>query len=152
MHPTYRRTSSRLALALVAFSFGVSACGEETPERAIYSLAHDLEHQGYDGACERVYPRSKLGPEARKALGLQAAAGEDWEPGQATCVEAFERGSLANFEFVEPRVRSVDSRSLKQSGDVTAIATARVALDGSRPETVPLVQVDGRWLVVPVGG
>lgn len=126
------------------------ACGEETPERAIYAIAHDLEHDGYAGACQRLYPGSRLPPAVRRALDFEQ--GPSWAPGDASCQRAFESGSLADFTLVEPRVRSVSTRSIRESGAVTAVATAQVAIDGERPVSVRLVELDGRWRVVPSSG
>ena len=128
----------------------MSACGEETPERAIYAVAHDLEHDGYESACERLYPGSRLSPAVRRALGFEQ--GPTWAPGGASCRRAFESGSLAEYTLVEPRVRSVSTRPLRGSGAVTAVATAQVAIDGERPVSVRLVELDGRWRVVPSSG
>ena len=125
----------------------MSACGDETPERAIYAIAHELEHDDYEGACRRLYPGSRLPAAARRALEFEQ--GPSWAPGAASCRRAFESGSLADFTLVEPRVRAVSTRSIGGSEAVTAVATAQVAIDGERPVSVRLVELDGRWRVVP---
>ena len=125
----------------------VSACGEETPERAIYAIAHELEHDDYEGACRRLYPGSRLPAVARRALDFEQ--GPSWAPGEASCRRAFESGSLARFALVEPRVRAVTKRSIRGSDAVAAVATAQVAIDGEPPTSVRLVDLDGRWRVVP---
>ena len=128
----------------------VVGCGDETPERAIYAVAHDLEHGAYRGACGRLFPSARLPMEARRALDVTSTDARTWDPDdEASCRRALESGSLANYELVEPRVRSVKTRSLEGSGEVTAIATARVALDGQSPTTIRLALVKERWRVVP---
>lgn len=136
---------------LLSAAATTTACGDETPARAIYALAHELEHDDFDGACERLYPGTRLRAEAQQALGLKPGARDgDWAPDARSCQRAFAGGGpLADFEFVEPRVRTFSSRSLNGSGEIAAIATAQVALDGRAPIPVRLVFVDDRWRVVP---
>ena len=136
-----------LVKGLILSAVVVSACGEETPERAIYAIAHDLEHDGYEGACRRLYPGSQLPAAARRALDFEQ--GPSWAPDEASCRRAFVSGSLADFTLVEPRVRAVSTRSISEAEPVTAVATAHVAIDGERPVSVRLVELDGRWRVVP---
>jgi hypothetical protein len=143
------RSPRRLLAASLAAAVAASGCGEDTPERAIYALAHDLEHGAYKGACGRLYPGASLPPEARRALGLDQVAGQSWSPDETSCRRALDGGALAGYGLVEPRVHSVTSRSLERSGDVEAIATAQVALEGRRPVPVRLALVDQRWRVVP---
>jgi hypothetical protein len=126
-----------------------SGCGDETPERAIYALAHDLEHGAHKGACGRLFPGSSLPPQARRALALERDAGPSWSPDEAGCQGALDGGALAGYELVEPRVRSVSLRPLEPSEAVEAIATAQVALDGRRPVTLKLARVDQCWRVIP---
>ena len=128
----------------------LSACGEETPERAIYAIAHDLEHDGYEDACRRLYPGSRLPAAVQRSLGFER--GPSWVPGESSCRRAFESGSLADFTLVEPRVRAVSARSIRGSAAVTAVATAQVAIDGEPPVPVRLVELGGRWRVVPTSG
>ena len=144
MSPTYCRSGTWLIVSLAA---AMPGCGDETPARAIYS--HDLEHGAYKGACGRLFPGTSLPPEARRALGLNRDVGPSWRPDEASCRRALDGGALDGYELVEPRVRTVRSRPLERSGDVEAIATAQVALDGRRPITLRLALVDQRWRVVP---
>ena len=134
---------------LLAATAAAAGCGDETPERAIYSLAHDLEHGAYKGACGRLFPGTSLPSDARRALALDRDLVPSWRPDEAGCRRALKDGSLAGYELVEPRVRSVSIRPLKRSNQVEAIATAQVALDGRRPVTLRLALVDQRWRVVP---
>ena len=136
-------------LVTMAAAAGTVGCGDETPARAIYSLAHDLEHGAFKGACGRLFPGTSLPLEARRALALNRDVGPSWRPDEASCRRALDGGALVGYELVEPRVRSVTSRPLERSGDVEAIATAQVALDGRRPVTLRLALVDQRWRVVP---
>lgn len=144
MCPTHCRTCALLVAAAVI------GCGDETPERAIYAVAHDLEHGAYRGACGRLFPGARLPVEARRALDVTADDGPSWDPDdEASCRRALESGSLADHELVEPRVRSVETRPLEGTGEVTAVATARVAVDGESPTTIRLALVKERWRVVP---
>ena len=128
----------------------IAGCGDETPERAIYAVAHDLEHDAYRGACGRLFPSARLPAEARRALSVSAEGGPSWAlDDEASCRRALVSGVLADYELVEPRVRSVRTRQLDRSGDVSSIATAQVALDGESPTTIRLALVKDRWRVVP---
>jgi hypothetical protein len=145
MCPTNCRTWV-LVLAIAA----MAGCGDETPERAIYALAHDLEHGAYRGACGRLFPSARLPGEAQRALNVSAEERPSWDQeDEANCRRALVSGALADYELVEPRVRSVRTRPLDGSGNVSAIATARVALDGESPTTIRLALVKDRWRVVP---
>ena len=138
------------------FTIGVLAgvalagCAEESPERAVYALAHALEHGDLSGACERLYPSSRLPGEVRRELNIDP--GTDWAPEQASCRRALGHGSLSDYTLDEPRVRAVSAPAFDPVGEITAVATARVALDGGRPVVIRLVETGGRWRVVPAGG
>ena len=151
MRPTKCRTPP-LLLAFIGAGAGLAlaACAEESPERAIYALAHALEHDDLSGACERLYPSSRLPPDVRAALNVDPGA--DWAPEQASCQRALDRGSLADYRLDEPRVRDVSTPSFDPIEGITAIATAQVALDGGRPVVIRLVETGGRWRVVPASG
>ena len=128
----------------------LAACAEESPERAIYALAEALEHEDLSGACERLYPSSRLPAAVRRALNVDPGA--DWAPERASCRRALEHGSLSEYSLEEPRVREVSTPTLDPVEEITAIATARVALDGGRPVVIRLVEIAGRWRVVPASG
>jgi hypothetical protein len=149
MIPTHCRRQARLVACSLAVAAASSGCGEETPERAIYALAHDLEHGAHKGVCGRLFPGGSLPRQARRALALERDLGPGWNPDEASCRRALAGGALAGYELVEPRVRSVTLRPLEPSEAVEAIATAQVALDGRRPVTLKLALVAQRWRVIP---
>jgi len=136
--------------ALVAFA--LLRLGEETPERAIYGLAHDVEHAEVEGVCERLFPARALPAATARALGLAAGTGgmaADWDAEHRRCLREFGRnGEFATIGFEEPRVRSVSRLRVQPEHGVTAAATAVVALDGDAPTKVELVEFRGRWRIV----
>jgi len=140
-----------VAVALVAVAF--SRSGEETPERAIYGLAHDLEHAEVEGVCERLLPTRALPAATARAFGLATGTGgtaqRDWDAEHRRCVRELGRtGGFETIDFEEPRVRSVSRVRVQPQGGVTAAATALVALGGEAPTTVQLVEFRGKWRVV----
>jgi hypothetical protein len=131
---------------------GAAGCGGETPTRAIYALAHDLEHEVVDGTCERVFPSTLLPAPIADALQIaEAEAGGTggWDREQARCKRQLgRRGEFESFEFHEPLVRSVETVPVAPKDGITGAARARVALDGAAPTTIPLVEFRGKWRVV----
>lgn len=111
--------------ALVAVA--LSRSDEETPERAIYNLAHDVEHVDVWGVCERLFPRSALPPLASERLDLPAGrAGASWDAEHRRCLRRFQqRSELETLGFEDPRVRSVRRLSVTPQQGVTSVATAR---------------------------
>ena len=139
--------SRRLCLAFVV-AIALAACGDETPERAIYNLAHDLEHDDIAGVCERVFPSEEVPRQIADTLSLEGTAsgrrGVTFD-----CEGAFAAdGSLRSLDFDEPRVRSATVVPIRQSAGITSAALAEVALDGGEPRSVPLVRAGGKWRVV----
>jgi hypothetical protein len=133
---------------------GIAAvgCGDETPSRAIYALAHDVEHEIVDGTCERLFPSTLLPADIATALRVPTAGDDragDWDEARAKCVRDFgRRGEFQSFDFHEPRVRSVAEVDVAAQDGITSAATARVALDGAPTEPIPLVEFRGKWRVV----
>jgi hypothetical protein len=130
----------------------VLGCGEETPARAIYALAEDVEHEVVDGTCERLFPSTLLPARIAAALKIPEVKRRGtggWDREQERCRREFgRRGEFESFEFHEPLVRSVEPVEIAEQDGITAAARARVALDGAPPTTVPLVEFRGKWRVV----
>jgi hypothetical protein len=144
----------RLSATAALFSVAAIACGGETPARAIYALAHDLEHEVVDGTCERLFPSTLLPVRIAAALRI-SNAGEspvsDWDRERARCTREFgRRGEFDSLEFHEPLVRSVKRVWIAEQDEISAAALARVSLDGDPPETIPLVEFRGKWRIVSV--
>jgi hypothetical protein len=140
------------SVTAVLLSYAAIGCGGETPARAIYALAHDLEHEVVDGTCERLFPSTLLPLPVADALHL-SYAGEggagNWDREQAQCIREFGRGEeFESFELDEPLVRSVKPVKIAPQDEISAAALARVTLDGASPETIPLVEFRGKWRVV----
>jgi hypothetical protein len=125
-----------------------AACGDETPERAIYNLAHDLEHEDIAGVCERIFPSEEVPRQIAGTLSLESRAtgrrGLTFDCRGAFAAE----GSLRALEFHEPRVRSATVVPIRHSAGITGAAIAEVALDGAEPRSVPLVRTGGKWRLV----
>lgn len=138
----------RKPVLVILIVLAVVACAEESPERAIYALAHDLEHEGTAGACERVYPSRELPGQVATALSLRTGAAGRRGPA-FDCSGAFgSEGQLRSLHLEEPRVRSVAEVEVEPTAGITAAATAQVAISGAEPVTVKLVEFEGTWRVL----
>lgn len=144
----------RHSVAAILLGIATIGCGDETRSRAIYALAHDLEHEIVDGTCERLF-RSTLLPApiaaALRAPTTEAGGMRDWDEARSHCMREFgRRGEFESFDFHERLVRSVEPVAIAAQEGISAAATARVSLDRAPPETVPLVEFRGKWRVVVV--
>jgi hypothetical protein len=139
-----------LVAAVLLGSYALSRSKDETPEKAIYGLAHDVEHADVRGVCDRLFPSGVLPDAIARALGLPSEPSRDrWETQHLRCLREFgSGGAFGTSGFVEPRVRSVSRVGVKPEGGVTAAATALVAFDRKPPATVKLVEFRGKWRVV----
>ena len=99
-----RLPGSLLLLIVVA----LPGCGQQSPERAIYGIAHDLEHRSYASACERLFASALLPRETAAQLQIKAggrAQPSSWTAENARCTAEIGRsGRYADFDFSEPRV------------------------------------------------
>ena len=139
-------------IGLVVSAFATASCGGDTPARAVYAVAHDLEHGVIDGACERIYPTRLLPVQVSAALGLPASRdgeGSSWDDERDACARRLRAPDEVNaLGFREPRVHSVSDVPVTLRGDISAAAQARVAFDGAEPTLVRLVEFRGQWRVV----
>jgi hypothetical protein len=139
-----------LAAAAGVAAYGFSRSGDESPERAIYGLAHDLEHADAEGACARLFPSGALPPAAAEALGVDRGRDRtSLEVEDRRCLRDFGRAEgLAPLDFEDPRVRSVRRVRVEPQAGVTSAATAQVSFGGDAPIAVKLVALRGKWRVV----
>ena len=124
-----------LGIATVVL-LGLRGTGEESPEAAIYGLAHAAEHRDREEACGRLFPSKLLPKSVARALGVSRARS------RGDCSREFE-----TLDFDDPRVRDVRRVDIRASSGVTAAATASVLL-ANEPERLALVAYRGRWRVV----
>ena len=143
--------SLRAGLSISVLCVALAACGEETPLRAIYEIAHDLEHEDADAVCARLFPAGLLPARIATALGVPPGEGEPrrWETEQARCARDLRhRARYADFSFEAPIVRGVEAVPVTREQGITAAARARVELKGQPERILPLVEFQGKWRVV----
>jgi hypothetical protein len=140
------------ALPIAALCAALAACAEETPLRAIYEIAHELEHEDAEGVCARLFPSGLLPPTIATALGgppEHSGASLRWEAENARCVRQLgHSGAYAHFSFERPIVRGVEDVAVRPRGGITAAARARLELDGQKERIVRLVGFRGLWRLV----
>jgi hypothetical protein len=145
------RNEAGLAALLLCIG-AVAGCGKESPARAIYETAHELEHEDAEGACDRLFPNTLLPVEIAAALGVPQ--GEHprttlWDRERAKCVrELGHAGDYASFSFEEPRVRTIQPIAVSARDGITAASRALVALRGDSPRTINLIEFRGVWRIV----
>jgi hypothetical protein len=143
------RTRRGLLLALLGVA--LAGCGEETPLRAIYEIAHDLEHRDAEGVCARLFPGALLPPRVATAVGLPPGHGHvaSWDSERRRCVRDLGRhGDYAGFSFEAPIVRGVEDVAVPAQDGITAVARARVQLEHEPERTRALVEFEGVWRLV----
>jgi hypothetical protein len=151
-----RRTVVMIAVALLAIGivrFAVSRGNdEESPESAVYSLAHGVEHQEAEEVCERRFPLDYLPPEVADRLGVTGGglySTTQWEEYRVQCVNELKTNkSYDAVGFEDALVRDVSTVPVTAAEGISAAAKARVSIGGARAKTVPLVRFLGTWRVV----
>ena len=120
----------------------VSSCGKESPARAIYETALELEHQDARGSATACSQHAAAGRERRSVCPTGAHPRTTlWDGERAKCVrELGHAGDYASFSYEEPRVRTIQAVIVTARGGITAATWARVALRGDPPKTVNLVE------------
>lgn len=127
-------------LALILYA-GLHDRLADTPERAIYALAHAVEKRDAKEACKRTVPTRVLGSPVEAALrdlvdrrlptGAPAGCG------------------VAGDDFQEARVRSVRRLSpTPRAAGVTDAAIATVRFVGGGTHRIAVAEHRGRWKVV----
>jgi hypothetical protein len=133
---------------VVLGALGITGCGEETPERAVYAFAHDAEHDLRDAICDRMLASTALPSETAEALGLPSSTGRRqvvWN--RRVCEQRIEEGILDSV-ITEPRVQGVRDVDVEPQGGITDAAMAVLTGDGSTPTSIPVVRYEARWRVV----
>ena len=151
-----RRAVVSVAVALIALGvirFAMSRGNDpESPEAAVYSLAHGVEHREAEEVCERRFPVDYLPRDVADKLGVMAGglySTTQWEDYRAECVNAMKTNDAYDaVGFEDALVREVSPIAVDATGGITAAAKARVSIDGGRAKTVPLVRFLGTWRVV----
>ena len=131
-------------------------CGNETPERAIYGVTHDMEHRSFMSACDRLIVSSLLPRAVAEQLQItsdQRPRSGSWRSEHSRCAAELGRvGRSGGFEFTEPRVRWRKLVAVPPAWGVTAAALASVSLDRNPPRIVRLVDYLGLWRLVVYDG
>jgi hypothetical protein len=95
---------------LAAAAAGV-ACGTEEPDAAIYALAHDLEHDLPEAACERLVSADDLPADVARGVDRALSAPPEIVAvlRGRECPRRLDAGGLARKTGIhEPRVFSVE--------------------------------------------
>lgn len=128
----------------LAVALGLRDVGDDSPEQAIYALAHAIEHENADGACSRLLDPDDVPRAARDVLEVTGGTTT-----RRPCEERFSSpADYDAFGFEEALVDELRTVEVPDGGGVSAAAVADVRLDGTRRERVVLVHHEGRWKVV----
>jgi hypothetical protein len=138
----------------IVVAVGQRGLGKESPEKAIYALAHDHEHGDGEGVCARLFPSTYLDPHLARELGVpseDSASAQTWKAGRQQCERDFGASrEFESFDFREPRVHSIRMVPIHPSAGVTRAAKASVSLDGRKAQPVHLVEYKGDWTLLLV--
>jgi hypothetical protein len=133
-------------------ALGLRGLGGESREKAIYGLAHDVEHRDPEGVCARLFPTTYLDPRLARELRVPSerpGPTKTWEEGRRACERDFgARGEFDTLDFSEPRVRSIRMIPIRPRAGVTRAAIASVSIDGRELRPLQLVEYEGSWKVV----
>lgn len=140
-------------LAIGIVRFGMARSGDEgSPESAIYSLAHGVEHREAEEVCERRFPVDFLPIDVADKLGVAGGglySTTQWDDYRTECVNDLKTNdSYEHVGFEDALVRDVAPVPVSGAEGITAAAKARVSIGGARARTVPLVKFLGTWRVV----
>lgn len=131
---------------------GLGSIGGESPEKAIYALAHDVEHRDAAGVCGLLFPSTYLPAAVARKLQVPdpGPPGQGtWESSRRECDRDFgKRAEFDSFDFLDPRVHRTEMVRVEAAGGITRAALASVALHGGRPQPVKLVEYRGSWKIV----
>ena len=133
-----------LTLVTMALIYGLRDVGDDSPEQAVYALAHAIEHRDAEGACERLISVSSLPERTRIETGLagmQALGGR--------CHARLEsQASFEAFGFEDALVSDVQEMPDARDGEIATAARVRVRLEEGRTAEVVTVRAPGGWRVV----
>ena len=136
-----------VAVIAAAVMVGLPDAGEESPEAAIYEIAHEVEHRDAEGVCDRLLPASKLPAPVASGLGL-VRAGEKMEVPSSECANDLGERAFRLFALGDPRVRKVADVVVESSNGITRGAIATVEFGRGKRRELRLVQYYGRWRLV----
>jgi hypothetical protein len=126
----------------------ITGCGGDSPAKAVYAFAHDVEHGLVVRACSRVYEPERVPPQLARALDLEKVRDGASSDGALAGSECVQRLASADVDFHEPRVHDVRVLDVDPQGGIDRVAIASVAFDGESRVAVPLIEQGGRWYVV----
>ena len=130
-----QRRRHRSSLLIACAVLALAACGKDTPEKAVYEVAHGIEMKDAEAICSRLVNRGDL-PRALVA-GLDAPPLAIAAAAERGCPAA--SGREGQIPLAGARVLSVALHDRQ--------AAARVKTDAKTLQ-VPVVKVDGSWKVV----
>jgi hypothetical protein len=151
-------TRRRLVLAVIVVAVAaivgiglLQADAEDTPEAAVYAIAHGIEHRDAETVCDRLFPSTALPRGTARALRVASAgnASTSWEDDHRACLRDFgKNGEFESFGFEDPRVRRVTAVRIDPAGGITGAAQAMVASGQGEARPLNLVEYRGRWRLV----
>lgn len=143
-----------LAVAAAIYAYGSQGLGGESPAKAVYSIAHGVEHSDREIVCERIISKAALPAPVTRALtpsldaGGAASAGSDESP----CERLLQDAALAEaLGLHEPKVTRVTPIPLRPSGGVTRASLVEVGVEGESMSSLTLVEHRGVWKLVVDG-
>ena len=140
-----------LAVGIVRFAASRADDGD-SPESAVYSLAHGVEHEEAEEVCERRFPIDYLPPDVVDRLGLKGGglySTAQWDEYRAECINDLKTNkSYAAVGFEDALVREVSPVPVPRTEGISGAARARVSMGGARTTTIPLIRYLGTWRVV----
>jgi hypothetical protein len=129
---------------------GLRGADVESPEKAIYAVAHGLELRDGEGVCGRLFASTALPATVARRLRVaepDRAGTQAWARDRRRCVREFD-GQVHGLDFADPRVQRVTIQQLPPGGAITRTAIARVRFGRGHARTVQLVEHNGTWKVV----
>jgi hypothetical protein len=132
---------------------GLRGLGEDSPEKAIYSIAHGLEHDDRDEVCGRVVSELDLPAALGRSLGLSTEDQPDGDAGAPMdCGRLFADERLAEaLGLDDPRVAAVGRIDVEPVAGFDGAARATVGARGGSRRSLALVRRNGVWKLV-LGG
>jgi hypothetical protein len=142
------------ACAVAAAVFvGLTGLEKDSPQKAIYGLAHALEHDNVADACGRLFPAGLIPPDVARGLfrttEAQKAGPEDLAAWRPACARLVQNGeALVMYRTDRLLVSDVRTRAVPTGGLLTGAATALVRTKHTSPRTVWVVRSNATWRVV----
>jgi len=136
-----------LLLAALVLAATTGCGGGDSPAKAVYAFAHDVEHGLVAKACSRIYEWDRLPPQLARVLDVGTVRGASSQ-GASAERDCADRLGVVDVDFHEPRVHDVRMLDVDPQGGIERVAIASVALGGKPRVAIPLVERDGSWYVV----